>query len=306
MKNLSVIIVTYNGMRWIKKCIESVLNSSVISEIIIVDNNSSDETTDFIKENFPQIILFEQSKNLGFGLANNIGMSYALNNDADFVFLLNQDAYLQYETLSNLIKVHALNEDYAILSPIHLNGNGSKLDKNFSGYLKVNDKLIFDSLHKDYSQKIYNVPFVNAAAWLLPCKTLEIIGGFDPIFYHYGEDDNYCQRVLFHNMKIGIVPTTSIYHDRDSEKPPRITQEKEKLALKERYFKYKWANINVEAQEDIENKKKDLLILIIKLYCKFKFKKANYYKKELALIKRITTEVFQSRSINSQIGNHYL
>src|SRR5690606_5865627 len=57
--------------------------------------------------------------------------------------------------------------------------------------------------------------FVCAAAWLIPRNTLKVVGGFSPTFFHYGEDDNYCQRVLYFNLKIGICPDARIFHDRE-------------------------------------------------------------------------------------------
>ena len=139
MINVYIIIVTYNGMQWLSKC----LSSCVGNHIIVVDNNSSDETVRYLRSNHPDIILLEQSQNLGFVAANNIGMSYALKNKADYVFLLNQDAYLQVDTISKLIDVYKENTEFGILSPIHLNGNGSKLDRNFSNYIKINNTLFY-------------------------------------------------------------------------------------------------------------------------------------------------------------------
>ena len=145
----------------------------------------------------------KQESNLGFGKANNLGISYALNNSCDYVFLLNQDAYLEKDVIDRMLAVHKKNTDYGVLSPIHLNGEGNKLDKNFSNYINYNGNpyLYLDAL-KGETKEIYEVPFVNAAAWLIPAATLKIIGGFDPLFFHYGEDNNYCQRALqFHVIK---------------------------------------------------------------------------------------------------------
>ena len=210
-----VIIVTYNGMQWIDTCLKSIVNSSTKLDIIVIDNNSSDGTVSYIKKQYPEVIVLEQETNLGFGKANNLGMSYALNNNCDYVFLLNQDAYLEVDSIGRMIEVHKENSEYGILSPIHLNGEDNKLDKNFSNYLRYDSNNYFyhDAI-KQQLNSVYPVPFVNAAAWLLPVSTLKRIGGFDPIFFHYGEDDNYCQRVLFHSLKTGVVTNALIRHDR--------------------------------------------------------------------------------------------
>lgn len=303
MSKVSIIIVTYNGEEWIEKCLKSVPTSY---QIIVVDNNSTDDTLHLIETCFKEVVVLAQGKNLGFGAANNIGISYALKNGVDYVFLLNQDAYLQPNTIEKLIEVHKSNIEYGIISPIHLNGNGDKLDKNFSNYIKANDRLLFDALQQDFKKSIYRVPFVNAAGWLIPRNILETVGGFDPIFYHYAEDDNFSQRVLFHSFKIGVVPNTYIYHDRENRELIKGNSSKEDWTLKERYLKCKWANINVEVDEEIMAKKRQLQLEIFRSSIKLKFRKANYKKKVLRLINGILPDIKKSRAKNKLKGVHYL
>ncbi len=299
-----IIIVTYNGMEWLQKSLASIPKKY---ETIIVDNNSSDGTIKYIKENFPNIILFEQSDNLGFGGGNNFGISYALKQGAEFVFLLNQDAYLQPDTIENLVDFYLNNKDYGILSPIHLNGEGNKLDRNFSYYINYdkNDTFIFEAVTNSL-KKVYNISFVNAAAWLLPRNTLETVGGFDPIFHHYGEDDNYCQRVLFHDLRIGVITNSFVMHDRISKKPEQPKDETIRLNKKERFWKSKLANINIDLLKSIEITKRDVIKTIIYSIITLQFKKANYSFKEWKLINKIESEIYTSRTINEKKGSHYL
>lgn len=304
--NLFVVIVTYNPKKWINECFSSLQNSTIPLKTIVVDNCSTDGSQSIIKECFPEVDFIASEKNLGFGKANNIGIKKAYDAGADYVFLLNQDAWIEEKTLEKLIEVTKLNPQYGIISPIHLNGAGTKLDKNFSNYIKQNDDLFFDALQHKFLKSIYEVPFINAAAWLLPRKTIATIGGFDPIFYHYAEDENYCQRVLFHGLKIGVVPEAYIFHDREFRKPTVVNDIKDKLVLKERYLKSKWANINVEVGEEIQTNQKDLLKLIVKLFLKLKYTKANQYRRELTLLNTIIPEIEKSRAINSEKGKHYL
>ena len=84
-KKIAVVIVTFNGEIWIKKNLNSLLNSNYPIEIIIVDNASTDKTINIIKE-FSSIELIQNKNNLGFGKANNIGIDFALKNGADAVF----------------------------------------------------------------------------------------------------------------------------------------------------------------------------------------------------------------------------
>ncbi len=214
---VAAIIVTYNGMKWYKNCFDSLMNSSIPVDIIIVDNKSSDETIDFIKQNYPEVHLIENEINLGFGKANNLGLKYAIGQNADYIFLLNQDAWVKPDTIERLIQKMEENPEYGILSPIHLDGTEQNLDFNFSYYI-LPDRcpgLISDYVTKGEAEdKIYPFKFVNAALWLVSRKCIDTVGGFDPLFPHYGEDENYIQRLDYHKLQVGLYPKVFGIHDR--------------------------------------------------------------------------------------------
>ncbi len=216
MIKVFVVVVTYKGKLWYDRCFSSLRNSVVPLHVVVIDNASPDNTVEFIQNNYPKFHLIKSDKNLGFGRANNLGMRYALNNGANYVFLLNQDAWIEPNTISDLINIHQLNKTYGILSPMHINAERNAIEKGLMHYIadyKLTDPKLIDDLYWDRLDDVYNTHYVNAAAWLLPRKTLEMIGGFDPIFFHYGEDDNYMNRVLYHGFKIGICPKVRIVHD---------------------------------------------------------------------------------------------
>ena len=215
-KKLFVIVVTYKGMQWYDRCFASLRESTLLVQTIVVDNASNDGSVEYIKENYPEIHLIESDENLGFGRANNLGMRYALDHGCDYVFLLNQDAWVDPDTIGKLLDIHGNHTEYGILSPIHLNAEKTGIEKGLLNYLadkKVTDKRLLEDLYYHRLKDVYDTTYVNAAAWLLPRNTLETIGGFDPIFSHYGEDDNYLQRARFHSLKIGICPSCVVVHD---------------------------------------------------------------------------------------------
>jgi GT2 family glycosyltransferase len=218
-------------MQWIDKCLQSLLNSLYKTEIIVIDNGSKDATVPHVKKNYPLVKLIVAENNLGFGQGNNIGLKIALQQKADYIFLLNQDAWVETETITKLVAAHTNNPVYGILSPVHLNGAGNDFDDHFYIYLKnsaINKHSIENIKTKTSGDDIISSPFVNAAAWFISLSCLQKTGGFDPIFFHYGEDDNYAQRVIYNGYKIGILPTTAIYHDKErpSVKVPVSIQKK--------------------------------------------------------------------------------
>ena len=294
-----IVIVTYNAKLWLQKCIENCKDYS----IIVVDNASSDDTVSILKENYPDVELFLQKENLGFGAANNIGMSYAMNKGADYVFLMNQDAYLQNDTIERLIAVQKKYPEFGILSPLHFNGQGDGFDRKFSYFMAYdrNKNFYFDAL-TNKMEDVYSVPFVNAAAWLLPKSTIEKVGGFDPIFFHYGEDDNYCQRVVYNKLKIGVVPSARILHDRlPTYSQPKLFS-KAYFLDKENNYKRVMADINIDDEAIFAIYRtyrnsiyKHILIGVIKM----KIKTILGFVKELKLLKRAFKESKRSREINT-------
>jgi GT2 family glycosyltransferase len=298
-----IIIVTYNGAQWIRQCLDSCLGYNVI----VVDNNSTDETVSFIEANYPNITLLKQQKNLGFGRANNLGISHALKNGCDYVFLLNQDAYLEKDAIDRMVAVHKKNLEYGILSPTHLNGAGNKLDRNFSNYLSYdsNNHFFHDAI-KQQLKSVYSVPFVNAAAWLLPVSTLKMIGGFDPIFFHYGEDDNYCQRALFHSLKIGIISNAFIRHDRENIIKRPVLNYTDKLKKMSIGLKLEWGNINKNINGRINSREKSLLKKTFRNFILLRYTKGHHYYLEFKLIRSIKNDIYISRNTNTEKGNNYL
>lgn len=302
MDNAYVVIVTYNGMKWLPKCLKSCKGY----RSIVIDNASTDETISYIKENFPEVELFPQDKNLGFGQANNLGIKYALAQGAEYVFLLNQDAYLHDGCIDSLIEAHKKHPEYGILSPIHLNGKGDRLDQNFSNYVTYRNNPDFYShfvLNKPL-QSIYDVPFVNAAGWLLSREILETVGGFDPIFFHYGEDDNYCQRAKYHGFKIGVVPIAFINHDREDR--GAVVYHIDPFLKLERSLKNRYGNLNEDNLSGLNNLLRRKKRQLIKHFLRLRFSKLALVRQEIHIIEKVSKEVASSRKINIEKGKHYI
>lgn len=252
MKKVYVIIVTYNAEKWISKCFSSLSNSEHPVHTIVIDNGSKDNTIERIKTEFPEVELIDAKENLGFGKANNIGLSKALKENADYAFLLNQDAWVNPNTIGEMIAVQERNPEYGVLSPIHLNGEGSMMDSNFYDCISTKSERVLHSnllLHKKVDA--FPISFINAALWLISRDCLTNIGGFDPLFYHYGEDKNYVFRLQFHRYKLGVVPSVFGYHDREDRKPLVLAAHTKTRFLTK--LLARCSDISKEPEEEISN-----------------------------------------------------
>lgn len=215
MKKVAIIIVTWKGMKWIDQCLKSIRQSQYPVTTFLIDNNSPDETPNHIEQHYPEVRLTRFNKNLGFGKANNIGIQQALKENFDYFFLLNQDAYIMPNTINELLKIDQ-NGEYAIISPIHMNGDGSHVDFYFRDFVLSKCSSFIDDTILHNTKSVYESNFIPAAAWFIPKKTILTIGGFDSLFFHYGEDDNYCYRITYHKKRIVFTINAKIFHDRDN------------------------------------------------------------------------------------------
>jgi GT2 family glycosyltransferase len=304
------IVVTYNGMKWIRECLSSLYSSSLPIDVVVIDNDSSDQTVSYIKSEFPDVILFEQKENLGFGKANNIGLAYALKQNADFVFLLNQDAFVNKNTIEKLVRVAQNKPEYGVLSPIQLGYSGKLLETYFFRFMAEDNSRSFysDFVLDNKLKDIYDINFIQAAAWLLPIDAIKKIGGFDPLFYHYGEDNNYCQRLLYHNMKIGIVPDSFIRHDSHKPKSEQIKLFSEKyFDIYKKEIAVKYANINVEfTTENISKEINKNHKVILYNFLKLDFAKVRGFLKQLNILNKMVKLIEISRNKNVHVNSNYL
>lgn len=218
------IIVSYNGMAWLERCLGSVVAQSAVVggqgdavassvagtqvDLFVVDNDSTDGSADFVEARFPQAKLTRCAENLGFTAANNLGFEYALRKGYDYVYLLNQDAWLEEGALVALLEAAAAHPEYAVLSPLQLQADGVSFDPKFRKLMKR------ACVSVEGAREIIPLPFVMAAHWLVPVRALREIGTFAELFPLYGQDDNWCDRARYHGWKIGVVPSARAIHDR--------------------------------------------------------------------------------------------
>lgn len=221
MNKVLVIIVTYNGMKWIDRCLGSVYASGMAADAFVVDNGSTDGTVEHVREHFPSAILHCSGENLGFGRANNIGMRYALDEGYEYVYLLNQDAWVFPDTFARLSEAMS-GTDYGVLSPMQMTASLEKPDPRFAAKcisrcpeLEAYYRTSSGVYSGKGSDEIVDVPFVMAAHWMISRACLEAVGGFSPAFTHYGEDDNWLHRAIYHGFMVGFVPGVPAVHDRE-------------------------------------------------------------------------------------------
>lgn len=212
MKRILTIIVTYNGMKWIDRCLGSLSVSQEPSDVFIVDNGSDDGTPEYVSEHFPEAMVYVSNVNLGFGKANNIGLEYALKHGYEYVYLLNQDAWVMPDTFGILIDAMEKDRALGILSPMQMADGMERPDPRFERWCPR--RALKDVAGKRKNGKVYEVSFVMAAHWMMSRECVDNVGGFSPAFVHYGEDDNMVHRAQAKGYKVAVHSGALAVHDR--------------------------------------------------------------------------------------------
>lgn len=210
-----VIILNYNGKDTIKSCLDSVFCSDYSNlEVVFVDNNSKDGSLEFAKNIFPKFHFIKNESNLGFSAGNNMGIRFALEKMADYVFLLNNDATLEKDTLSKLIR-SAENSKAGIFSPIIFNGNGKIW---FSGGKIIWTKMRAIHINKKPNKKnSYPTQYVTGCAMLIKKEVFKKIGLLSEDYFLYYEDADFCLRAKKEGFDSIIIPEAKIIHYEKSE-----------------------------------------------------------------------------------------
>ena len=234
MTRVLVIIVSYNGMPWLERCLGSVYPGAktchFAPDLYVWDNDSTDGSADYVTKHFPGVHLVRSAENVGFAKANNMGFQYALDHGYDYVYLLNQDAWLAPGALETLVAAAQAHPDYAVLSPLQYQDGYQAFDSQFAKLYHGSEEGVGFQTSSE-PDKVVEVKRIMAAHWLVPVGALKTVGPFEEeLFPLYGQDDDWCNRVRYQGLKVGVVPGAKAVHDR------ALRQETKEKVIRRNYY----------------------------------------------------------------------
>jgi len=202
---VSIIIVNYNGRLYLEKCLKSLEKIEYENyEIILVDNNSTDDSIEFVKNRYPSIIIIKLDKNYGFAEPNNIG---AKNAKGEFLFFLNNDTNVTSNFVSEMVNVVKTEKNIAICQSLLLKPNG---EVDSSGDFVDTNGRAFSSKQKP--DKVTSILSARGAAMFVNKKIFFELGGFDKNFFATYEDVDLGWRACMKGYKVVVVPKSIVYH----------------------------------------------------------------------------------------------
>jgi len=202
---ISIIIVNYNGKYDLIECLESLKKLSYENfEIILVDNNSVDGSTEFVAANFSNVKIIKLEKNYGFAAANNIGAKTAVG---ELFLFLNNDTIVTPYFLNELIKPLLSDEKIAICQPLLFRIDGS-IDSS-GDYVDVYGRSYSTTNIED---KIKHILSARGAALLIRKDIFWELDGFDSEFFFAFEDIDLGWRAWIYGYKCILVPASNVIH----------------------------------------------------------------------------------------------
>ena len=259
MDELTVVIVNWNTLDLLKRCVRTLLAMGLdSSHIVVVDNASQDGSADWLrKESATGLVVQLLDRNKGFAGGNNVGISFVRTK---YVMLLNSDAFPEPGSLEYLVSVMEANPRIGVAGPQLIDENG-KLQRS-SGYIHSPTLAMWDAfgipgatsaLHSflwryiSLRQPSLDVGYVIGAAMLLRKEVIDEVGGLDEGYFFYSEDADICDRLRRQGYRVVLVPSVRVVHlhgSSSSKKEPAkaaaMLKESQKRFVTQRFGDVGW------------------------------------------------------------------
>jgi GT2 family glycosyltransferase len=215
MPSVFIVILNYNGNDYLNQCLNSVFRSDYTNlSVIVVDNDSRDGSLENARTNFPKVHFIRNSSNIGFARGNNIGIRFALEKFADYVFLLNNDATILPNTISSLVNLAEKNNSIGIVSPLIKKPQQKEIW--FCGG-KINwTRMRTEHFFPNKSLQPYLIEYASGCAMLIRKNVFKKIGLLDERYFLYYEDADFCLRANKGGFDIFLLPTAFAIHQESS------------------------------------------------------------------------------------------
>ena len=237
-KDITLILVTYRSENLILR------NLDVLKKfpVIIVDNSNSNKLNSIIDE-FDNIKLIRSNKNLGYGIANNLAISYSVT---PFILIINPDIILNENSIKTLF-VSFLNdpENIGILGPSLYDENMKRRTNGSISYIDHLNGIKISNLYNNIPADNTCCKFLMGCCYLIKRDFFNSLGGFDENFFMYFEDNDLCDRAIKKGKYIMEVPLSKFIHlENSSSKKRFLTDSKLSIIHKISSYIYIKKNIN--------------------------------------------------------------
>ena len=231
------VVLNLNGKELLLETLASVRQMAYANfKIIVADNGSTDGSQNAVRAQYPEAVLLENGKNLGFGEGNNTGIRYALAQGAEWVFLLNNDILVDPHLLSELMNVAGTEAEIGVLGPkIYYQAQPERFwyaGGRINFFTGVTSHRGIREIDRGQYDRVEDTDYVTGCAMLLRREALEQVGLFDPVYFPiYAEDADLSVRVLRAGYRLVYVPQAKMWHKVSAFSGGGLTPFKTKLKV---------------------------------------------------------------------------
>lgn len=210
-----IIVLNWNGKENTNECLKSLEHIDYLNcDVIVIDNASTDGSQTFLMENFPQITLIENERNLGFGGGFNVGIREAMKRNADYVLCLNNDVVVDKNILRELVKVGEMSTKIGGLCPMEYDYNQPNRIICAGGVIRFVRGKVFGHGELDNGQfsEVRETELLSGPAMMLKLNALLNVGLFDTCYFYGPEDKDIALRLIKRGYRLMFVPNAKLWH----------------------------------------------------------------------------------------------
>ena len=214
---ISIIVVNWNLPQETLACVHSLSKSSYRNfEVVLVDNASSDNSVGWFNKELSQAVLLTSPVNLGYAGGNNIGIRYALQHQADYILLLNNDTEVHSNLLEKMLWAAQKEPGVGILGPaVYYFDDPNRiwgLGSRHKWWSPIPIDVGRNQVNKGRFKEFLEVDYVTGCAMWIKATVFFQIGFLDESFFMYYEDAEFCHRARRAGNRIGVVPGATVFH----------------------------------------------------------------------------------------------
>lgn len=211
-----IIVLNYNGYKDTIECIESLKRISYKNyKIVLVDNDSTDGSQEVLDDRFPEVAFIKTKENLGYAGGNNIGIKYAMDNNADYICIINNDVVVEEAFLEPIIAKMENDKTLGIAGSkvceytdrTKIQSTGSRLQLSRGNVYQINTGKLSKEVKEDLE-----VDYISGSCLVASKELIKKVGLIPEVYFLFYEENEWCLRAWRSGYKVKCISNSEIYH----------------------------------------------------------------------------------------------